>query len=536
MNKKQASIITLLVVGIFIVALLDAQRIWSRIDLTEGKAYTLSKVSRDLYKEIPERLTITYYLSEKLAKLHPIPGEIEDLLKEYEAHSHGKIRLIVQDPVKAGTVGAVEQLGVMPQQIQTMDKDQASVATVYTGIVLEYLNKTVTIPVAFSLDTLEYDLTSRIRSLVRDTSRDVGVIVAQADKTWSSDYSDLSQALTQAGYQVRQITAGDEIPDTLPELFVFGGAEELDDWALYRIDRYIQEGGKVLFGVNGVFVDSRSNLQARAVKDKGLLAMLSSYGVTVEPSLVLDKAALTIPYQTMGPSGGMQLQLLRYPEWVAVLQQYANKNNPITARFAGIDLYWPSPLKLNPVTNVQAETLASSTPDAWLMTKDFVASPDMAMMFTAELDKTKGQKPLVAALTGTFPSYFAHKSKPTRTGSSQTLPDLPQTPKSSRIIVVGDGNFATSLIQYTHSDRNLDFLVQAADWLGNDGDIIAIHNRAPRTGRLDAISDTAVRAQTALFAQFLNVVLIPLIVILFGIIRSLRRKAKGKEEANVIQA
>jgi len=79
----------------------------------------------------------------------------------------------------------------------------------------------------------------------------VGVIVAQADKTWASDYTYLSQALTQAGYQVRQITAGDEIPDTLPELFVFGGAEELDNWALYRIDRYIQEGARSSLALMG---------------------------------------------------------------------------------------------------------------------------------------------------------------------------------------------------------------------------------------------------------------------------------------------
>ena len=100
MNKKQTVIISALSVACFVLALLISTRLWFRLDLTKGHAYTISKVSKDLSKEIPDEVRITYYVSEKLAKVHTVPGEIEDLLREYAAYSHGKIRFIMKDPAR----------------------------------------------------------------------------------------------------------------------------------------------------------------------------------------------------------------------------------------------------------------------------------------------------------------------------------------------------------------------------------------------------------------------------------------------------
>ncbi len=538
MNKKQTTIITILVLCAIVLGMLVSHRLYVRWDLTRNKAYTLAKVSRELYKEIPEQVTITYYISDKLKSIHPIPGEIIDILKEYVTTSKGKIRLVVQDPVKAGTVMAAERLGVQPQQIQTVEQDQASVATVYTGIVIEYLDKTEVLPVVFSTETLEYDITSRIRMLVREKERKIGILIGDPDKSYSRDFPDLNTALTQAGYTIQQIFKGEEIPVTLSVLFVFGGVENFDDWDLYRIDYFIQSGGKVLFAVDGVYVDYQTGLTARLWEDKGLLRMLANYGVVIEPQLALDKACLILPYQTMSMSGGVQVRLARYPYWITVLDKNGNHDNPITANFSGVDLFWSSPLTLQAPSTVKAEVLFTTTENGWKMTKDFVVNPEMDFLFTAEADQTKGTIPLAAALAGVFPSYFKEKSKPVREGSTIQLPNLPSEGKESRMVVIGDSDLATTLVQYTRSSQNLDFLIQTADWLSNDDDILSIRNRAPQSGRLDAIADPDERARAALFAQIINVVIIPLIVIVVAIVRIVRRQAgsKKKEATNVVSA
>ena len=531
MTKKQTTIITALSITAFILALLVSGRVWFRLDLTKNKAYTISKVSRNLRSEIPEPVNITYYLSDKLRTMVPSPGEIEDTLMEYAAYSRGKIRVTVRDPVKSGLSKLMEEVGLYPMEIQTVEQDQASFITVYSGIIIEYLDKIEVLPWVISTDTLEYDLTSRIRAMAADTQRQIGVISGDSFRQWNDDnFGYLSRSLNDAGFRIRLISAGDEIPDTLAGLFVIGGVEDLDDWALYRIDRYIQLGGRVLFAVKGIFVDTiYGSLEARHQRDLGLLDMISSYGVTVRPELVLDRNALNFPYQASNPYGGIQAGMARnYSLWISVSEENGNPRHPVSSAFTGLHLYWASPLELHSSSTVQALPLFTTSNEAWLMRENFYTSPMVMYMLELEASETKGTKILGASLTGEFPSFFRGAEKPVREGSDEELPDLPQRASSSRIIVIGDADFTTNIIGATQAAHNLDFLTRVADWLVNDDDIIGIRNRQPQAGSFDKILDPDRRVSAMRFSQIFNVGFVPLFVIAAGLIASSRRKARSR--------
>ena len=524
MTKRQTTIITALSVIAFILALLVSGRYWLRFDLTKNKAYTISKVSRNIHLELPDPVTITYYLSNKLKTVVPAPGEIEDMLREYAAYSRGKIRLVVRDPLRGGDSGTVDELGLQARQVPVVEQDQTSLITVYSGIIIEYLDKMEILPWVISTDTLEYDLTSRIRSLVRDTERWIAVIVGDSARDWGEHFGYLSSTFAEAGIRVRLITPSEEIPDNAPGLLVLGGVEELDQWVLYRIDRYIQLGGKVLFAADGVYVDTIYNtIQARPQQDLGLLSMIASYGVTIKPELALDRNALTLQYQTRLPNGSTQIRIVRYPHWIGVPGDAGNPEHPVSANFNGIDLYWPSPLDIHPAPGVEAKTLFTSSPNAWSMTRDFQTNPDTSFMFELEANQTKGVKIFGAALSGIFPSYFRDGEKPIREGSEEELPDLPENARAARIIVVGDMDFVTSLVNATQARQNLEFILRATDWLISDEDIIGIRSRQPQTGRFDKIADPDMRAAAKKMSQIINVGLIPLLVIAVGIFRAVRR-------------
>jgi len=530
MTKKQTTIITVLSIAAFILALLVSGRFWFRLDFSKNKAYTISKVSRNLHSEIPEPVNITYYLSDKLRTVVPAPAEIEDTLREYAAFSRGKFRVTVRDPVKAGLARTIEEIGLFPMEIQTVEQDQASIVTVYSGIVIEYLDRIEVLPWVISTDTLEYDLTSRIRAMASDTQRQIGVIAGDSYKPWNDDnFGYLNRSLFNAGFRVRVINAGDEIPDTLAGIFVFGGVEDLDEWALYRIDRFIQLGGKVLFAVNGILVDtSYGSLEARYLRDHGLLEMISSYGITVRPELVLDRNALNFPYQVSTPYGTVQSGIARsYPLWISVLEGNANPKHPVSSGLTGLHLYWASPLELHAPSNVEAAPLFTTTKEAWLMKENFYTSPMVMYMLELEAAETKGKQTLGASLAGEFPSFFRGVEKPVREGSDEELPDLPQRASPSRIIVIGDSNFATNIIGATQASHNLDFLTRIADWLVNDDDIIGIRNRQPQAGTFDKILDPGRRRSAMRFTQIFNVGIVPLLVIAAGLIAAYRRKARS---------
>jgi ABC-type uncharacterized transport system involved in gliding motility auxiliary subunit len=103
---------------------------------------------------------------------------------------------------------------------------------------------------------------------------------------------------------------------------------------------------------------------------------------------------------------------------------------------------------------------------------------------------------------------------------------MPDAASPSRIIVVGDTDFATNLLGISGASYNLDFLLQAADWLCNDDDIIGIRNRQPQAGRLDRIIDPEKRASAMLFSQIVNVILSPLLVIIAGLTLAWRRRSR----------
>jgi ABC-type uncharacterized transport system involved in gliding motility auxiliary subunit len=104
---------------------------------------------------------------------------------------------------------------------------------------------------------------------------------------------------------------------------------------------------------------------------------------------------------------------------------------------------------------------------------------------------------------------------------------MPAEAKTSRIIVVGDTDFATGIIYMTRGQHNLDFLLQAADWLGNDDDIIGIRSRQSQAGRLDRIIDPEKRSAAMRFVRIINVVLIPLLVIVAGLLIAWRRRVRA---------
>lgn len=513
-KKRETIIITALSVAAIVLALLLGSRLWFRLDLTASKLYTISPASRGLAGSLQSQIKITYFLSDKLRQLYPQPGEIIDLVREYVTYSDGGIRFTVRDPGKEGLEGDLERLGIYPRQMQTVERNEASVSNVFSGILIEYMEKTDIIPFVFSLETLEYDLTSRIRALVSGRTREAGIILADTAKSLDRNYRNLTGTLQMSGYRVREIPVGDEIPDGLSEVILVGGVDTLDETALSLIDGYIQRGGKVLFLVENLMLSTAAGrMEVVPRTDGGLLAMLRSYGVDVQGALVLDKSCLTITYQSSGAGGMPVIRLVRYPFWISVTREGGYPNHPVTSSFAGLDMFWANPLTLSAVEGVEAVPLLSSTAEAWLMTQDFAVEPGQSFLFTREEDKTSGEKLLAAALSGRFPPYFKDVEGKAAGGAD------------SRIIVVGNNEFVND--QYLNSDRNLTFLLLAADWLANDDDIISIRSRAAGTPRLDRITEPEKKAAAMTFARGLNTVIIPAAVLAFAIAFGLKRRRRA---------
>jgi gliding-associated putative ABC transporter substrate-binding component GldG len=524
--KKRAEII-LFVMGLILILLvgLNASRFFLRIDLTENKAFTISKVSRELFRDIPDRVYITYYVSDKLKSLYAFPQQIADLLYEYAAYSRGTIKVEVLDPVNSGTLTQAEGLGVFPQQIEVIEQDERSFAQVYTGIVIQYLDRYETIAVVSQVEPLEYDLTSRIRKVVTEQERSVGILSGDLSRDVQRDYSSLLATLA-ADFSVRPINRGEDIPEDLDVLFVVG-AKDLEAFDLFPIDQYLMKGGRALFAVEGMDLDLTRGIVPTNLENTQPLVMLEHYGAAVGQSFVLDNYAknFRIPRQLFGQV--MWEVMEKYPYWITVSNQFVSPDNPITARFQGLDLLWASPVEVVERPGITAEVLLNTTPDGWIVDQEpFETNPQRALMLQYMNQDQRDQFPLAVAISGSFSSYFAERGIPEREGEEREWTEVVNSSQDTRIIVIGDADFASELYQYSGGNYNLDFLANTAEWLSNSEDLLEIKTRVARDMRLNKIQDPQARMQAALFTQMFNLIAVPLLVIIFGILRLVVRRRR----------
>ena len=183
LRKRRSLVLLLLSLAVIVAAVLVLDRFSARLDLSADGANTLSKASRELYKEIPEQLRITYYISSTLADRHPGPRAVEGLVRSLAAASRGKIAVDVADPASGKKEAAVEALGVAPQRMQIVEKNEQRVALVYSGLVIQYLGRTQVLPFVLSTDTLEYDLVKAIKAAIADKKPVASILIGDADKS-----------------------------------------------------------------------------------------------------------------------------------------------------------------------------------------------------------------------------------------------------------------------------------------------------------------------------------------------------------------
>ncbi|HUX19752.1 MAG TPA: Gldg family protein, partial [Spirochaetia bacterium] len=402
------------------------------------------------------------------------------------------------------------------------------VTEVYSGLVIQYLDRSISIPFVFNPDTLEYSLTLTIRRLVRNTSSVAGIIIGGTDKSLDRNYSMLSGQLS-LSFNLRDLKPGEEIPPNISVLIVLGGTD-LSREQLAPIDRYIMGGGRVLFAVKGLRVETNRKLDAKVVGSSPLLDMIANYGVEVGREMVLDESSrdYRLPQVVFGT---VKWQVIgKYPEWVSILPENVSETNPITRRFPGLDLLWPSPLTLSSQEGVSAEVLLRSSASSWLATAPFTTDPFKLVGGRAP-KSSKGRFVLAYALSGRFPSYYTGGDETeTATPAGEGVKDRGgrlgggDLSQDTRMIIIGDDDFASDLMQFSDSAYNALFLENAAEWLSSDSDLLAIKTRVSGDLRLNRIQDPKARERHIQAAEAINVVGIPLFVLAMGLLRLLLRR------------
>lgn len=172
-----------------VVANLLAGNLWLqqasglRLDLTAGRAYSISETTQTYLAALDEPLLIRgYFSAETHPLLAPLVPQLRDLLREYQVAGQGRVRVEFIDPAKSPELEreAGEHYGIQPVAFQTATKYQAAVVNSYFDILVKYGDEYTTLgfrdlievkargdaELDVRLRNPEYDLTRAIRRVL----------------------------------------------------------------------------------------------------------------------------------------------------------------------------------------------------------------------------------------------------------------------------------------------------------------------------------------------------------------------------------
>lgn len=493
-SKKQYITFILLTIGILIIVNILAAEYFFRIDLTEDNRYTLSDATENMLQDLTEPVTIKAYFSNNLPpQLDLIRRDFRDMLIEYNQLSDGMVVYEFTDPLEDAKIEReAKQNGIMQMQVQVREKDQMKSQIAYMGAVVQMGDKKEALPVIKSASGMEYFLTSSIKKLAVVDKPVVGLLSGNGE----FGLQNIPYALRDLSvlYQIEEVQLTDtaNLLSKYKALMILGPKDSIPDWQKNQLTDFVNNGGNVLVALNQVDADLQSGYTMGQSINSGLDSWLSQYGVQVNHNFVVDANAVTVMATRQQGSFTVRQPLL-FP-YIPKVNHFGE--HPVAG---GLEQ-----LMFNFVSSI-----------------DFNGDSSEVFVPIAKSSKLSTTKP---ARTYIDPSY--QWSEKDFDMSGLTLAAALELPKS-KMIIVGDADFPVSEGQQRVNPDNINFLVNAVDWLSDDTGLMELRTEGATARPIDKLEDVQ-----KIIIKYLNFLLPILLVIIYGIIRMQRNRrlrAKRKE-------
>ena len=513
----------ILFVVVLVLINLVAVEFFTRLDLTQGKVYTLSKSSKNIVRNLKDKLVVKAYFSKEL----PPPYNqnrryLKDQLDDYKAYSGGKFQYEFVDPGSEESLEREAQsFRVPPLQVNVMQKDKVELKKVYMGLVFLYEDKSETIPQVMSTSGLEYDITSTIKKITSQNLKKVGFLTGYGEPDPQAQLRTVWSTL-QKNYNVTTVSLGypNMVPDDIDVLLIIAPKEEIPEWDRFAIDQFLMRGGKLAFLVGKVDADI-SNIQARKL-DLKVDEWTKNYGFRVNDNLVMDLKSGMINVQER--RGFFTItNMVNYPFFPEITN--FDQTNTMVKSLESMGLFFVSSIDTSgcAAKGIVVDPIAQTSEKSRVMMGRFDINP-MQQYNPAQF--TSGPQLVAAAFTGKFVSFWNGKSMPEAPeGAEQEPPniDIIGETNDARIMVVGEGNFPQDPF-LGGGGPGLNFMLNIVDWLAQDEDLIQIRAREVSTRPLADVS-----AGTKEFVKYANILAPPILVILLGIAMWMFRRARKQE-------
>lgn len=442
-----ATVYIIVFCAILVVVNILADRYNKSFDATANKRYSLSEQTLKILSNLKGDLNINYF--DKPTGF----TAARDLLDRY-ANASSKVHVkyvdLYKNPGLARAAGvsregdAIVELGPKKEEAKTFDEQGI------TGAIIR-------------------DEKGGVRTICNVEGNGEHQLEA-SDK---NGYSRFKELLGRDNYQAKSISLlqSAQIPGDCTVVLVGGPTGDLTQPEVNALKSYVEGGGRAL-----ILLDPPLNIgRTEIAKNEALLGLLQSWGVTVDPDLILD----------LNPVG----QIMGLGPQVPLVTKYATQ--PIVNDLKGTATGFPLARSLD-TKNTDKTTIEKlfSSSESSFATKN-LSSPEVSI---DEKNDKKG--PLTMGVAGSYKT-----GKPNSEG---------------RFVVVGNSGFAAN--SFISFNGNRDLTLNMINWLASDEDLISIHPKENEDRRINLS-----RSQMA-WVRFVSQFGLPLIVIVAGVAVWWRRR------------
>lgn len=535
---------------------------------------------------LKDKIHVRLYLSSSLLQVAPylgldglsnLPAEFTDMVKTLNKKNYDRLELTVVDPTKENNLDAISQKhDLMALKWPDLPKAGVTAGKGLIGMVMELgarkiesqLLEVVRIPILgtqynlLEKDQIEEIISANVESLV-DINEDLGYLSSHGTPSISgpsrmspnqqetmSGFSELARQ----NYTLKPVDLKtDAIPDSLKCLVIAGPTEKFSDWELYQIDQALMRGTSLALFLDGHKESMDPHQQAMGLNrgpsyipiDTGLEKLLNHWGIRITKTYVMDKSCYK--QQTPQTMGGGERQI-----YFAPVIRHANINNdlPFMKNIKGLITIKISPLELDEQriedNGLVATRMFTSSDQAWTMGDRINFNP---MFLTPPPAGTEMSRfDLAYQVTGAFPSYFDGRPIPVKAGTPPPSEKDEKAEKAlgpketagvdlsaveakgqfiakgapAKIILVASSDIISdTLLSAGGNSPNEIFAMNVIDSLNDRDDVAVMRSKEQR---FNPLAQTSAVAKTAL--KYANIVGLPVLVVVFGLITWMRRRAR----------
>lgn len=569
-DLKRSNIIEIIAAMLIIVFVnIIGHYLFGRLDLTAEHRYTLSKATKEMIKNVDEPLLFRVYLEGDFpGDFKRLQNETKEMLNQFRAYNKN-IDYEFVNPNSFEDKEEQQQFyqklaakGIQPTQIQVNTPDGVTQQIIIPAADVIYKGRETSVQLLQSqkyvaedenlnnsVQNLEYTFANAIRNLSRLEKPSIGFLLGHGELERGSVF-DIQMSLLET-YREDNVVLDNHINaltgrtrtskdstmhfgNKFDVLVIAKPIREFSDMDLYLIDQYVMYGGSILWLIDPLDADLDSlaeHPQSIATRlPLGLDEMLFTYGVRINPDLVMDIRCRPIPMAVGNVGDKRQIS---FRPWFYFPELVPTSQHPIVRNLDLIKTDFVSSIDL--IENDIKKTILLSTSE-FCRVKNAPAIIDL-QEGQMEPDKrlfNRSNLPVAVLLEGQFKSMWRNRLAPSFT----EIPEMgyKELSEPTKMIVISDGDMIKNRFNYEDMTNyplgydyytqtmyaNKEFILNAINYLAGDEQLLETRMRDITLRKLNVMKVKERRTSY----QILNVVIPVILVIVAGVVIVMLRKRR----------